>query len=431
MSGVITRNLGGSFALAAPFGAPGIGLGPSSIGSMDPMLGFTKGTGISYSGGLDSMFKPSTVGIMGQESDIEEAANAVITHPVSFKIDERTSHRIDEQTGEGQLLFVVDMRALRFLSDPEEARTPTEFMREEKDMNTANPMHELTKVIGFSSLMYYLRSEEGRRVFGTQRDTRLLMKVFRFIGVQQTEMLPDQRIRDEQTMTTIPAMVWRFPNIWLAQNGHIPATGSECYLVPTRYDWTGPKSILVPSELDKKGSYTRGVEWEKRKEDTKLVESLRSTRKDAGDKWRFLEDSAVFAAGKRGELDAGLYFGDDYYSDIGRAKRNVQAFDADTDKSKQQHYWQYNPFHCFPQQRPRRMIHCNLSWASKVEYIGKVLDTYEGDPSSVHQQSLEWRDTARKAIFPEEEGDDYKTHLHTLGRIELSVRANPGKFFTG
>lgn len=429
--GAITRNLGSSApTFDAPFGSIPARLGPSAIASMDPLLGFTKGTGISYPGGLDSLFKPTSVSKMGQESDIEEAANATVTTTVSYKVDDSTSHRVDEVSGEGQIMFTVDKAALRYLSDPDDTRSPHDFFADEKDM-TSNPHHELTKTIGWSSLNYYLRSEEGRRVFGSQTNTRVMQKVFRLIGAQVTQMLPEQRVRNEQSNTMVPKMVWRIPNYWLAQTGQLPAVGNEVYALPTRYGWAGLRSLKEAGEAKTtKGSYTRGLEWESRREDTKLFEAMKSKKPDAAGKYRALEDSRVLGLGKRGELerDADL---EEYFDELRAAKRNVKAYDANPDKEKKQFYWQYNPFHRPSQHRPRRTIHCGLSWTSKAEYIGKVLDHYEGDASALAPTAFQLKGTARKAVFPEEEGDDYKTHLHNLPRIELNFRANPGNFFTG
>jgi hypothetical protein len=192
----------------------------------------------------------------------------------------------------------------------------------------------------------------------------------------------------------------------------MPAVHAEMFLVPIRKRWTGLQRYQWPGAAESRFS-DLDLEVAKRTKPFSEDQTMKlfgsplgtSTTPDQPDDVVLLADLA-----------------DDFDQPPSKKAKGAKGAKSSTG----QFYWQIVPQVTPCRHVPERVIYHNANYQSIPWHIGRVLDSYDGDPDEVKSRSLHYREQMRNAIFPEDDSDSFKTDYYgekaDIPRVELDLR---------
>lgn len=253
-------------------------------------------------------------------------------------------------------------------------------LRDGPDQPKYDREKEGVKFMTLSRLLRYLKSKEGRNTFGTMKDFKDVRKVWKFMGIDGTEIAQNFGENDAMVKRIIAGKRARIKDITALHKTPIQMN-QRLYLVWVLKEYD--ESSL--SELAKKSGL--------QDDDSLQSAPYAPVPMDIDGKDSKYPSASIQSADAKAAVDA----------------------KADASSTAKEYYWEAIPWICERGREPPREIYVTDSFTGGTEYIGWCKDRY-GDSTSAMNQAK-----ARMFLYPETDTDKWKREGVDLPEIEIFV----------
>lgn len=296
---------------------------------------------------------------------------------------------LKEDTGASHILYASNPRWRKHL----EAKEIGKARRDDP------VFHGVTEPLEFKSLPRlnrWLRTKEGRMLFGKDQDCARLRATFKFAGVQITKPHDELGATDEFVLAITIGRRARTKDFTVI-DGKGAQINDVVFVVWRRYKYTGVTlptgKAAVPASLPRN------------------FQSI--IRRRAGIDADELEDSDI-------ELEPEEETKEEKKKAVGPrvAAKALQKPGTAADQKEDEYYWQGDIWYGPRGRRPNEALYLpdNGSFIGGTDFLGYVLDLY-GDRSQVMVNQA----NAREALHPTNDSDDWKKAYVALPDIEIHL----------
>lgn len=381
------------------FGQKGSISAPSSS-VFSPFDGFTMGPGVK--GG--SLPLP---GILGDSAATYRKGNmwgfdqdngAMVKQYVSAH---KSIPALKDDTGVGQILYSCNPRMKKHIQAQEIGRGRSE------EPQFAG-VREALEFKSLSRLNRWLRSKEGRQMFGKDSDCMRLRQTYRMAGVQITKAHDSLSVNDEFVLAIVVGRRARTKDFTVI-GGKGAQMNDVVFIVWRRFEYTGvPLPDRVAGASKKNMSAFQRLIAERVDPEDDMDESSDEPVGEAKSQERLLERIKAL---KKAQSEIKT-------SHVIKKKMGITEPGMVTDKSTdKEYYWQGDMWYGPRGTRPNEKLYLTDSFIGDIDFVGLVVEVY-GDRST----TLVNESNAKLALHPTTDTDEWKKALVALPDLEIHLR---------
>lgn len=377
-----------------------------------PFSDFTSGPGIrDVSLPLPGLLGDGTGSIYrkGNMWGFDQDNGAITKQYVSFH---KSISRLKEDTGMGQLLYAANPRMRQYEDTALQARS-------RKEQTRFAGVREPLEFKCLSRLARFLKSKEGRILYGNDRDCKRLRETWKFAGVQNTPVHDSLGDNDEFVMGLIVARRARIKDFTMAFGSRTAQMNDEIWVIWRRYEWTGVSlpTRVMPGRKDVM-PLAREVGFKSPRMAIAAMDSDWGIPEDSDDDEKDEKRPAVEAKKREDALAARRTQVQRRIITAGVLKKAVVTRPGlVTDSGAKEYYWQPDIWFGPRGERPPERLYITDSFIGDAEQLALVLDLY-GDRS----QTVAMEAHAKEALHPTSDTDDWRKSLVQLPDLEVHLR---------